>query len=167
LFYSVVTSSRGHHRVGSWAYEANNPTRFNHHLSSCSSPDLTYPEDRRVETPIIIVRNKQLLKPPRYVQCYYLFYILLIIIMYIFYKYIFISYIINYTVNPGVVVRIVLVHPRALVRLQVILGQVVHVVHLHHLALHHSCHAALVQAPHYPTSLLQAIGINDYYILIM
>ncbi|KAL4084571.1 hypothetical protein QTP88_027514 [Uroleucon formosanum] len=61
---SVVTSSRGHHRVGSWAYEANNPARFNHHLSSCSSPDLTYPEDRRVETPLIIVRNKQLLKPP-------------------------------------------------------------------------------------------------------
>ncbi|KAF0765942.1 msx2-interacting protein-like isoform X1 [Aphis craccivora] len=61
---SVVTSSRGHHhRVGSWAFEANNP-RFNHHLSSCSSPDLTYPEDRRVDTPIIIVRNKQHLKPP-------------------------------------------------------------------------------------------------------
>jgi len=69
----------------------------------------------------------------------------------------------NYTVSPGVVVRIVLVHPRALVRLQVIQGQVVRVVRHHHLALHHSCPAALVQAPHYPTSLLQAIiGINDY-----
>lgn len=68
MFYSVVASSRGHHhRVGSWAYEANNP-RFAHHLSSCSSPDLTYPEDRRVEPPLIIVRNKQQhLKPPRYV----------------------------------------------------------------------------------------------------
>lgn len=88
--------------------------------------------------------------------------LLLCIIYYISYKYIFISYIINYTVSPGVVVRIVLVHPRALVRLQVIQGQVVHVVHLHHLALHHSCHTALVQAPHYPTNLLQAIGINDY-----
>lgn len=65
LFYSVVASSRAHHhRVGSW-YEGNN-SRYTHHLSSCSSPDLTYPEDRRVEPPLIIVRNKPHLKIPRY-----------------------------------------------------------------------------------------------------
>lgn len=67
MFYSVVASSRAHHhRVGGWAYESNN-SRYTHHLTSCSSPDLTYPEDRRVESSLIIVRNKQHLKPPRYI----------------------------------------------------------------------------------------------------
>lgn len=70
FFHSVV--GRGHHhRVGSWAYEANNPSRYTHILSSCSSPDLTYPEDRRVvEPPLIIVRNKPHVKPPRYIYLY-------------------------------------------------------------------------------------------------
>ncbi|XP_025411729.1 protein split ends isoform X2 [Sipha flava] len=64
MHVSVVTTSRGHHhRVGSWAYEANN-SRFAHHISSCSSPDLSYSEDRRVEPPLIIVRNKPHIKPP-------------------------------------------------------------------------------------------------------
>ncbi|XP_050524813.1 protein split ends isoform X2 [Daktulosphaira vitifoliae] len=58
---SVVASSRGHHhRVGGWGYDSGNP-RYTHHLSS--SPDLSYSEDRRVEPPLIIVRNKHL-KPP-------------------------------------------------------------------------------------------------------
>lgn len=79
LFYSVVASSRAHHhRVGSW-YEGNN-SRYTHHLSSCSSPDLTYPEDRRVEPPLIIVRNKPHQKISRYSSYEYTIGIIFLII---------------------------------------------------------------------------------------
>lgn len=149
LLYSVVTSSRSHHhRVGGWGYEAGNP-RYGHHLSS--SPDITYPDDRRVEPPLIIVRNKQHLKPPRYVQWAERIYLFVVTT--------FIYFFTRLVANPGVVVRIVLVHLRVLHLLEVIREPVVHVVRPRHLALSHSCHAVLVQIPHYPISLLQAIGI--------
>jgi len=69
----------------------------------------------------------------------------------------------QYIASLGAVVRIVPVRHRALVQPQAIQGQVVRVVHPHQQVLYHSCHAALVQVPHYLINLLQAKGNNCYY----